>query len=190
MKIALGIEYRGTGFNGWQIQPDCPSVQQALEDALETFLQVKTPTMCAGRTDTGVHAMQQVVSIETQADRPERSWVRGLNTYLPPGVAVRWARRVDDDFHARFSARSRTYEYWIYNDPVRSPILDDLTGWVFRPLDVERMREGAACLVGEHDFTSFRASECQASGPVRTIRRLELERRGRLIGVRDRKSVV
>ena len=184
MKIALGIEYRGTGFNGWQIQPDCPSVQQALEDALETFLQVKTPTMCAGRTDTGVHAMQQVVSIETQADRPERSWVRGLNTYLPPGVAVRWARRVDDDFHARFSARSRTYEYWIYNDPVRSPILDDLTGWVFRPLDVERMREGAACLVGEHDFTSFRASECQASGPVRTIRRLELERRGRLIGVR------
>ena len=91
MKIALGIEYRGTGFNGWQIQPDCPSVQQALEDALETFLQVKTPTMCAGRTDTGVHAMQQVVSIETQADRPERSWVRGLNTYLPPGVAVRWA---------------------------------------------------------------------------------------------------
>ena len=136
MKIALGIEYRGTGFNGWQIQPDCPSVQQALEDALETFLQVKTPTMCAGRTDTGVHAMQQVVSIETQADRPERSWVRGLNTYLPPGVAVRWARRVDDDFHARFSARSRTYEYWIYNDPVR------------------------------------------------TIRRLELERRGRLIGVR------
>ena len=140
MKIALGIEYRGTGFNGWQIQPDCPSVQQALEDALETFLQVKTPTMCAGRTDTGVHAMQQVVSIETQADRPERSWVRGLNTYLPPGVAVRWARLVDDDFHARFSARSRTYEYWI--------------------------------------------SECQASGPVRTIRRLELERRGRLIGVR------
>lgn len=184
MKIALGIEYRGTGFNGWQIQPDCPSVQQALEDALETFLQVKTPTMCAGRTDTGVHAMQQVVSIETQADRPERTWVRGLNTYLPPGVAVRWARLVDDDFHARFSARSRTYEYWIYNDPVRSPILDDLTGWVFRPLDVERMREGAACLVGEHDFTSFRASECQASGPVRTIRRLELERRGRLIGVR------
>ena len=149
MKIALGIEYRGTGFNGWQIQPDCPSVQQALEDALETFLQVKTPTMCAGRTDTGVHAMQQVVSIETQADRPERSWVRGLNTYLPPGVAVRWARRVDDDFHARFSARSRTYEYWIYNDPVRSPILDDLTGWVFRPLDVERMREGGRARLHE-----------------------------------------
>lgn len=184
MKIVLGIEYRGTGFNGWQIQPHCPSVQKALEEALEAFLCEPTPTICAGRTDTGVHAMQQVVSIDTTAERTERSWVRGLNSLLPEGVAVRWARRADDDFHARFSARSRTYEYWIYNDPIRSPVLADLTGWVFRPLDIGRMREGARHLLGEHDFTSFRASECQAASPVRTIHRLDLVRQGRLIGVR------
>ena len=184
MKIALGIEYKGTGFNGWQIQPSCPSVQKTIEEALEAFLCVPTPTFCAGRTDTGVHAMQQVVSIDTEADRPERNWVRGLNAFLPEGVAVRWARRVPDDFNARFSARSRSYEYWIYNDPIRSPVLSDLTGWVFRPLDVDKMREGAQHLLGEHDFTSFRAAECQAATPVRTIHRLELTRMGRLVGVR------
>ena len=184
MKIALGIEYCGTAFNGWQVQPDCPSVQSALEEAIERFVCVKTPVMCAGRTDTGVHATHQVVSLDTEVDRPERSWVRGLNTFLPKTVSVRWARRVPDDFHARFSARSRTYENWILNDPVRSPILADLTGWVFRPLDVERMREGAVHLLGEHDFTSFRAAECQAKTPVRTIKRLELIRQGRMIGIR------
>lgn len=184
MKIALGIEYCGTAFNGWQVQPDCPSVQSALEAALERFVCVKTPVICAGRTDTGVHATHQVVSLDTEAERTERSWVRGLNTFLPKTVSVRWARRVPEDFHARFSARSRTYEYWILNDPVRSPVLTDLTGWVFRPLDVDRMRLAAAHLVGEHDFTSFRAAECQAKSPVRTVKRLELIRRGRMIGVR------
>lgn len=184
MKVALGIEYRGTDFNGWQIQPDCPSVQKTLETALERFLCEKTPTICAGRTDTGVHATHQVVSIDTNALRTERSWVRGVNSFLPPSVAVRWARHVPDDFHARFSARARTYEYWIYNDPVRSPVLADLTGWVFRPLDVERMLEASVHLLGEHDFTSFRAAECQAATPVRTVRRLQLTRRGPMIGVR------
>ena len=183
-RIALGVEYCGTDFNGWQIQPEGLTIQRTLEEAASRFADHPVSVICAGRTDAGVHATQQVVSFTTTAKRAEEGWVRGVNTFLPRSVAVRWMRPVPDDFHARFCARSRTYEYWIYNDPVRSPILDDLTGWVFRPLDVERMREGAACLVGEHDFTSFRASECQASGPVRTIRRLELERRGRLIGVR------
>lgn len=182
--IALGIEYDGCAFNGWQVQPDRPTVQSALEDALFEFLRVRTPTFCAGRTDAGVHAVGQVVSFSTEVERPIESWVRALNTFLPKSVAVRWARHVPDDFHARFSARSRTYEYWMLNDPVRSPAHWGRTGWVFRPLDVERMRAGARHLLGEHDFTSFRAAECQAATPVRTVTRLDLVRRGRLVGMR------
>ncbi len=183
-RMALGVEYRGTDFNGWQVQPDCPSVQAALEKALKSFLCVDTPTICAGRTDTGVHATQQVVSFDTEADRPERNWVRGLNSLLPSGISIHWARVMPEDFHARFSARARTYEYWIYNNPVRSPILETTTGWVFRPLDIERMKAGAVHLLGEHDFTSFRAAECQAATPVRTVKRLEICRQGAMIGIR------
>lgn len=182
--MALGIEYKGTAFCGWQVQPDQPSVQAELEAALERFLCVKTPTICAGRTDTGVHATHQVVSFETEADRPESNWVRGLNTFLSDNVSVRWARVAPADFHARFSATSRTYEYWILNDRVRSPLFWSTTGWVFRPLDVERMRAGAACLLGTHDFTSFRAAECQAATPVRTIKHLDIVRLGRFVGIR------
>ena len=182
--MALGIEYKGTDFSGWQVQPDQPSVQAALEAALERFLRVKTPTICAGRTDAGVHATHQVVSFETTAQRPSANWVRGLNSFMPKSVAVRWAQRVPADFHARFSASSRTYEYWILNDPVRSPLFHETTVWVFRPLDVERMRRAAAHLVGTHDFTSFRAAECQAASPVRTVTALDIVRLGRLVGVR------
>lgn len=182
--LALGVEYDGSAFNGWQVQPDRPSVQEALERAIFEFLRVETPTICAGRTDAGVHATHQVVSLSTDIDRPMQSWVRALNTYLPRSVAVRWARPVTDDFHARFSARSRTYEYWILNDPVRSPVFEGRTGWAFRPLDEARMREGARYLLGEHDFTSFRAAECQAATPVRTVTRLEVARVGSLVGVK------
>ena len=181
---ALGIEYRGTDFNGWQVQPDRPTVQAALESALSSFLCEPVATICAGRTDAGVHATHQVVSFSTSAKRPARSWIRGVNRYLPKTVAVRWAREVPPDFHARFSARSRTYEYWILNDAVRSPVLEEMTGWVWRPLDVELMREGAKWLIGEHDFTSFRAAECQAATPVRTVKALQIARLGRLVGVR------
>ena len=121
MIVALGIEYDGSEFSGWQVQPDQPTVQAALERALEAFLGRPTPTICAGRTDAGVHATHQVVSFATEALRRPESWVRGLNANLPKSVAVRWMREVPEDFHARFSARSRTYEYWILNDPVRSP---------------------------------------------------------------------
>ena len=182
--MALGIEYKGTTFSGWQVQPDQPSVQAEIEGALERFLCVKTPTICAGRTDTGVHATHQVVSFETEAFRPSSNWVRGLNSFLPKSVAVRWALRVPDDFHARFSASSRTYEYWILNDPVRSPLFHEITGWVFRPLDIERMRKAATYLIGTHDFTSFRAAECQAATPVRTVTQLDIVRIGNLVGIR------
>ena len=183
-KVALGVEYDGAAFNGWQIQPDCPTVQKTLEDAIARFCCTPVPTICAGRTDTGVHATHQVVSIDAPVDRPMRNWVRALNTFLPETVSVRWAQSVSEEFHARYSARERTYEYWIYNDPIRSPILEKRTGWVFRALDVEAMREGAKCLLGEHDFTSFRAAECQASSPIRTVTRLDICQQGSLIGIR------
>ena len=160
--LALGIEYRGTAFNGWQVQPDHPSVQAALEAALSQFADHPISVICAGRTDTGVHATHQVVSFTSVARRPSAGWIRGVNAILPESVAVRWMREVDEKFHARFSARSRTYEYWIWNDPVRSPLFEGSAGWVFRPLDEALMQRGAMALIGEHDFTSFRASECQA----------------------------
>ncbi len=184
MKIALGIEYDGSPYNGWQVQPDCPSVQATLEAAIERFVCQRVPTICAGRTDTGVHATHQVVSLDAPVSRPMESWVRALNTFLPASVAVRWARAVPEDFHARYSARSRTYEYWILNDAVRSPVLERRTGWVFRPLEVERMRAGARHLIGEHDFSSFRAAECQAATPVREVTNLDIIRQGRLVGIR------
>ena len=184
MRIALGIEYDGSAFCGWQIQPDMPSVQATLEGALGRFLAVPASVICAGRTDTGVHATHQVVSLDTEVMRPERNWVRGVNTHLPPTVAVLWARAVPDEFHARFDATARTYEYWLYNHAVRSPVYEKRAGWVWRPLDVDLMRRGAECLLGTHDFSSFRAAECQAKTPVRTIESLEIVRKGRLVGLR------
>lgn len=182
--IALGIEYRGTAFCGWQVQPDCPNVQSALESALSQFADHPVSVICAGRTDAGVHATHQVVSFETDAERNPDGWIRGVNSFLPPEIAVRWMREADENFHARFSARSRTYEFWIWNDSIRSPLLADSAGWVFRPLDERAMREGAQALIGTHDFTSFRAAQCQAKTPVRTVTELEVCRRGPLVGVR------
>ncbi len=182
--LALGIEYVGTDFCGWQTQPDVPTVQDALETALSSFLAEPVSTICAGRTDTGVHATQQVVSLTTEKVRSPQSWVRGVNALLPAGVSVRWAREMPEDFHARFSAGSRIYEYWIQNDPVRSPLWTGRAGWAFRPLAVERMEAAAQCLLGTHDFTSFRASQCQAATPVRTMTRMEFVTWGSLIGIR------
>ncbi len=181
--VALGIEYGGQNYFGWQTQPDGRTVQDVLEAALERFLTVPVATICAGRTDRGVHGTHQVVSIASPLKRAEASWVRGVNTFLPDDIAVKWARTVPEGFHARFDAISRTYQYWIYNSPVRSPVMHGRTGWVWRPLDAERMHRAAQCLVGEHDFTSFRAAECQAATPVRTISELTVTRRGELICV-------
>ena len=181
--LALGIEYDGRSYCGWQTQPDQPTVQDALERALGKFVTEKVPTICAGRTDTGVDGSGQVVSIAVNCDRPMRNWIRGVNTFLPDDIVVRWARVVDKEFSARFCAFSRTYEYWICNDAIRSPIFHGRTGWVWRACDANLMHAEAQCLVGEHDFTSFRASECQAATPIRTIESIQVRRVGKLIGI-------
>jgi len=184
VRIALGIEYDGAGFNGWQTQPDGRSVQDALERALADIAGRSVATICAGRTDAGVHALDQVVHFDTDADRPLTAWVRGVNRFLPPAVAVRWARAVPAYFHARFGALVRSYDYWILNDPVRSPLAHDRATWIFRPLDASTMQQAAQRLVGTHDFTSFRSAECQAASPVRELRELVVRRHGRWIRLR------
>lgn len=186
MRIALGLEYDGAGFTGWQTQPGGTAVQDAVEHALEQFAGEALPTVCAGRTDAGVHATYQVVHIDTALERPLTAWVRGVNRFLTDQVAVRWARVVPGDFHARFSARARRYDYWLLNDPVRPALLHRRVGWVFRSLDLGAMQAAAAQLVGEHDFTSFRAAECQAASAVRTVHELAVVRVGRLLRVRIR----
>ncbi|HEY0845730.1 MAG TPA: tRNA pseudouridine(38-40) synthase TruA [Noviherbaspirillum sp.] len=186
-RIALGVQYDGKPWHGWQTQPAGGTVQDTLEAALKKFALVDIDTTCAGRTDAGVHALEQVVHFDTNLDREMFSWVRGVNAFLPPSIAVRWARDVTvetgDGFHARFSATGRTYHYVIYNHPVRSPLMAGKAGWVFRPLDIEPMQVAARHLLGTHDFSSFRAAECQAKSPVKTMREIRIERRGELIAV-------
>lgn len=183
-RIALGLQYDGADFCGWQTQPNGGAVQDALERALQQFAGTAIATVCAGRTDAGVHATYQVVHFDTELARPLQSWVRGVNRYLPNALAVRWARVVPQEFHARFSARARRYDYWIINDAVRAPLAHARAGWVYRPLDAEAMQRAADLLVGTHDFSAFRSAECQAASPVRELRRLAVERFGRLLRVR------
>ncbi len=178
MRLALGICYRGGAYHGWQRQVGVPTVQQALEEALSRFAAHPVATVCAGRTDTGVHALNQVVHLDAPVERRPFSWVRGCNRYLPPDVAVTWCRPVPDDFHARNSARGRRYAYLLIDDPVRPSLDAGRVGWSFRPLDGEAMRAAAGLLVGEHDFSAFRAAECQAASPVKHLRQLRISRHG------------
>lgn len=184
-RIALGMQYDGSPWSGWQTQPAGCTVQDVLEAALKKFARREIATVCAGRTDAGVHAIEQVVHFDTDISRETASWVRGVNAFLPPSIAVRWACEVGrdgaDDFHARFSASARTYHYILYNHPVRSPLLSGKVGWVFRPLDESSMRVAARALIGAHDFSAFRASQCQAKSPVRTMHRIDIVRKGDLI---------
>ena len=184
-RIALGIQYDGAPWHGWQTQPVGGTVQDTLEAAMKRFALTDIATTCAGRTDAGVHALEQVVHFDTVLEREMFSWVRGVNAFLPPSIAVRWACEVPGDalegFHARFSATARTYHYVIYNHPVRSPLLAGKAGWVFRPLQIERMRDAARYLIGTHDFSSFRAAECQAKSPVKTMQEIRIERRDDII---------
>jgi tRNA pseudouridine38-40 synthase len=177
-RVALGVQYDGRGWSGWQSQPGGNTVQDTLEGALARFADHPIRTHAAGRTDAGVHATAQVVHFESGRERPENGWVRGVNRYLPPSVAVRWARRVDDTFHARFSAISRTYHYVLYCNPVRAPHVAGRAGWSFRPLDLSRMQEAAAILVGEHDFSAFRSIECQAKSPIKVVHALDITAHG------------
>lgn len=184
MRLALGLEYDGSGFSGWQTQPSGAAVQDAVERALQQFSGERLTTVCAGRTDAGVHATYQVVHVDTAVARPLAAWVRGVNRFLPHTASVRWAVAVPETFHARYSAVARGYDYWIFNDAVRSPLAHRRFGWVYRALDADAMQRAADLLVGRHDFTSFRSSECQAASPVRELRRLEVRRFGRCIRIR------
>ena len=169
MRIALGLEYFGAPFTGWQSQADGRGVQDALERALSAIADARIGTVAAGRTDTGVHATLQVVHFDTDAQRPDTAWVRGVNSHLPADVAVQWAQPVSADFHARFAATARHYTYLLVPRATRPALLAGRVSWYHRPLDVGAMREAAVALAGTHDFSSFRAAECQAATPVRTL---------------------
>ena len=181
MRIALGIEYCGTLFRGWQSQAGGRTVQDALEAALAAIAGQRVGTLCAGRTDAGVHATGQVVHFDTEVERPLTAWVRGVNSNLPDGVAVRWAQPVPDEFHARFSARGRRYRYLLLNRPQRPGLWQGRVGWFHLPLDVAAMQEACGRLLGEHDFSAFRAAECQAKSPVKVMSKAAVRRCGDVI---------
>ena len=178
MRVALGVSYRGTAYQGWQSQPGGRTVQDQLERALEQFLGTPVRVMCAGRTDAGVHALNQVVHLDCAARREPFSWIRGTNRFLPPDIAVQWCQPVDERFHARNSALGRRYVYVLRQSPVRASLEAGLVGWSFRPLDGDALNAAAQRLVGEHDFSAFRSAECQAASPVKTLREIRIERRG------------
>jgi tRNA pseudouridine38-40 synthase len=177
-RLALGVAYRGAAYHGWQSQPDGHTVQDVLETALAAFAAAPVRTVCAGRTDAGVHALNQVVHVDAPVEREPYSWVRGTNRHLPGDVAVQWCRPVGPTFHARNDARGRRYRLLVLESPVRPALESGVCGWVFRPLDGDAMRQAAAHLIGEHDFTSFRAAACQAATPVKHLRAIEVTRRG------------
>ncbi len=181
MRIALGLEYDGSAFCGWQTQPGGCGVQDHLQAALASLAASPVEVVAAGRTDTGVHAAAQVVHFDTEAQRDENAWVRGTNSNLHPSARVVWAREVAADFHARYGARSRTYRYFLLNEPVAPAVMRGRVGWYHRPLDTGAMATAARLLVGEHDFSAFRDAQCQAKSPVRTMSDVAVERRGNLI---------
>jgi tRNA pseudouridine38-40 synthase len=178
LRYALGLEYDGCAFLGWQIQRQEPTVQGCVEQALARVANHELRVTCCGRTDTGVHAVCQVTHFDTEAVRTERSWVLGLNSHLPEGAAALWVRPVDDDFHARFSAYSRTYRYRILNRWIRPALDARRASWCRQPLDAAAMHDAAQSLLGEHDFSSFRASACQARHAVREIQDISVTRDG------------
>lgn len=177
-RVALGISYRGQAYQGWQSQRGGQTVQDRVERALSQFIDAPVRCLSAGRTDTGVHALNQVIHLDSPVEREPASWVRGTNRYLPPDIAVQWAQPVGCDFHARNSAHGRRYVYVLLQSPVRPAIEAGLVGWSFRPLDGALMQQAAHVLVGEHDFSAFRSSECQAASPVKTIRSIAITQRG------------
>lgn len=180
-RLAAGIEYVGTRYCGWQIQKHSDSVQAELEAALSRVADHPVRVTAAGRTDTGVHALGQVVHFDSPARRDPQGWALGTNTHLPPDISVRWVQPVSDQFHARFSARARRYRYLIHNARTRSGLWSDRAAWVKRPLDETLMQQAAQGLVGEHDFSAFRGSGCQSKSPVRTVHEIRFSRREELV---------
>jgi tRNA pseudouridine38-40 synthase len=181
MRIALGIEYDGGPFSGWQTQPGGEGVQDHLEAALSCLADAPIATITAGRTDAGVHALGQVVHFDTDVRRAEHSWVRGTNSHLNAHIRVLWAKQVSQEFHARYGARLRTYDYLLLNDAVDAGVWKGHVGWFHLPLDVKAMQTAVRDLVGEHDFTTFRAAQCQAASPVRTITAAEVSQQGLIV---------
>ena len=176
MRIALGVRYNGQAYQGWQSQRSGLTVQDRLEAALARFADRPISTLCAGRTDAGVHALMQVVHFDTDIERAAFSWVRGTNRYLPADIALQWAHPVPDAFHCRASALARRYRYELSQSPVLPSLDAGRVGWSMRPLDGDAMRAAAALLIGTHDFSSFRASACQARSPVKQLRRIDIAR--------------
>ena len=180
-RFALRIAYDGASFPGWQTQPTGAAIQDLVERALSSIAGERIATVCAGRTDAGVHALGQVVHFDSAANRPASAWVRGVNALLPAQVAAQQVCEVDERFHARYGATRRAYSYLLYRSPTRHPLYAGRAGWSFRPLELDRMREAAAALVGEHDFSAFRSSQCQARSPVRRLDRLHIREAGPLV---------
>src|ERR1039458_184000 len=186
MRIALGVEYDGSPFCGWQSQSDGQTVQDTLQRALSQIAGEQPAAehisvIAAGRTDTGVHALEQVIHFDTQAERPLTAWVRGVNALLPDSIAVRWAHPVPDEFHARFSAHGRSYRYLLIDRAMRPAIHAGKVGWLHAPLDVTAMQTAAQCLLGEHDFSALRAAQCQAKSPVKHLHQLDIRRQGEML---------
>ncbi len=177
-RLALGVSYKGQAYHGWQSQADGLTVQDRVEKALSTFADQTVRTVCAGRTDTGVHALNQVIHVDVTVRRKLFSWVRGTNRFLPDDIAIQWCHAVDADFHARFGAQGRRYTYIVRESIVRPALEAGMVGWVVRPLDADRMRRAVQVLVGEHDFSAFRSSECQAASPVKRVKAIDIHRRG------------
>ncbi len=183
VRYVLCVEYAGSAYRGWQVQKAnrVPSVQETVENALSRIANEPVSVICAGRTDAGVNGTYQIIHFDTRAQRDVRAWVLGTNTHLPDDIAIRWAQPVDDSFHARFSALERRYRYLIYSAPVKPALLARGVTWTHKALDVARMNDAAIHLIGEHDFSSYRAMGCQAKSPVRTVRSLRVYQAGELI---------
>ena len=176
MRVALGVEYDGRDFLGWQVQKHGPSVQDCLQQAVSRVADEPLGVTACGRTDAGVHALCQVVHFDSRAERSERSWVLGINSHLPGSVSVLWARQVNESFHARFSAFARSYRYVILNRWIRPGLETGRVAWQRKPLDAERMHRAAQALLGEHDFSAFRAAHCQARHPLREVQAIAVRR--------------
>lgn len=177
MRLALMVEYDGSLYHGWQSQAGLRTVQQAIESSLSKVADDEISVVCAGRTDTGVHATNQVIHFDTNKDRTIRSWIHGANSFLPKDVCVKWGREMPEEFHARFSAISRSYRYVIYNAPIRPGLLRSNVTWQYRQLDHKMMHEASQFLLGEQDFTSFRSVECQSNTPMRNVQHLSVMRK-------------
>jgi tRNA pseudouridine38-40 synthase len=179
MRLALGIEYNGTNFNGWQIQSpskNTRTVQACVEQALSFVANHKVKTICAGRTDAGVHALEQVIHVDVKVEREMCAWILGTNSKLPTDISILWAKLVPQDFHARFSAKTRHYRYIILNRPARSAIYATQKTWISTHLDANKMQQAANYLLGTHNFNAYRASDCEAKNPIRTIKKLSIFR--------------